>query len=306
MRNTVTYLTIDDSSSGQRIDNFLMSYFKGVPKSHVYQILRSGQVRVNKKRVKPLYRVQVGDELRLPPVRQATPTTATPATRVLEQLEQAILFEDSDLLVINKPAGIAVHGGSGLSFGVIEAFRHLRPEAKALELVHRLDRETSGVLLLAKKRSVLKSLHELFRGQEMQKTYLCAVKGQFLEAEREVNVPLSKNILRSGERVARPDPNGKPSLTVFYPQQVFKRASILEAKPATGRTHQIRVHAAAAGFPIVGDAKYGDFAFNRECIAAGCHRLFLHAYRLEWDSEIWEAPLSAEWKEGVAILEGMR
>ena len=248
MTTGVTYLTIDESMAGQRIDNFLMTHFKGVPRSHIYQILRSGQVRVNKKRAKPIYRLTEHDVLRLPPVRQTIAAPRPAHSSALDELSESILFEDSDLMVINKPAGMAVHGGSGLSWGVIEALRQLRPLCKSLELVHRLDRDTSGVLLLAKKRSMLKHLHELFRGQDMHKTYLCVVKGQFLEAEREVNVPLSKNTLRSGERIARADPNGKPSSTLFLPSKVFSKTSVIQAKPATGRTHQIRVHAAHSGF----------------------------------------------------------
>lgn len=303
---TVRFLEIDPEHSGQRIDNYLFSQLKGVPKSHVYRILRSGEVRVNKGRIKPTYRLQEGDVVRLPPTRTSQEVEpATPPTRVLEILRQAILHQDAKLLVLNKPAGLAVHGGSGVRHGVIEGLRALFPEARFLELVHRLDRDTSGCLLVAKKASTLRQLHGWLRENRVDKTYLALVRGRWPERATTVRAPLSKNTLRSGERVARVDPEeGKAAETRFVRREILANATLLEAKPVTGRTHQIRVHAAHHGHPIAGDEKYGDEGFNRELREKGLKRLFLHAEQISLPADgeggkpmAFHAPLaeSLEW-----------
>lgn len=280
-KSEARFVEIDAERAGQRIDNFLLAQLRGVPKSMIYKILRTGQVRVNKGRIKPLYRLQAGDVVRIPPLRLAAETeTASPGQAVLRQIEQSILFEDDALIVLNKPSGIAVHGGSGLSYGVIEAMRTLRPELQGLELVHRLDRETSGCLLLAKKRSALRLLHELMRGGEVGKHYLALCQGKWKGGARDVDAPLLKNTLSSGERMVRVTPTGKEALSRFIPQQRFKAATLMEVELMTGRTHQIRVHAAHCGHPLAGDEKYGDKQFNQQMKELGLRRLFLHAQRI--------------------------
>lgn len=269
--------------AGQRIDNFLLNRLKGAPRSLIYRIVRRGEVRVNKGRIRPEYRLKAGDTVRIPPVKLA-PRSAPPrpGTQVLRQLEAAILYEDDRLLILNKPSGLAVHGGSGLSYGVIEGLRALRPQAPYLELVHRLDRDTSGCLLIAKKRSALRRLHELLRSNRMDKRYLALLKGQWRGGSRQVTAPLLKNVLRSGERMVRVDPAGKAASSVFHPLAVSNTASLVEVKLETGRTHQVRVHAASLDQPIAGDDKYGDDDFNRQMRAAGLKRLFLHARSLRF------------------------
>lgn len=270
--------------AGQRIDNFLVTRLKGAPKSLIYRILRRGEVRVNRGRIKPSYRLQAGDNVRIPPVRlgEAAPA-ARPGQRVAELIEGNILFEDPGLLILNKPSGMAVHGGSGLTWGVIEALRALRPDAHYLELAHRLDRETSGCLIIAKKRSVLRTLHELLRGEGIDKRYLALVKGRWEGGERAVEVSLRKNVLKSGERMVTVDAGeGKAALSIFTPLSIYKHASLLEVRLVTGRTHQVRVHAAHAGHPIAGDHKYGDADFNRRMAERGLNRLFLHARSLSF------------------------
>lgn len=274
-------VAIDATRAGQRIDNFLQTLLKGVPKSRVYRMLRTGEVRVNKGRIKANYRLQAGDAVRIPPVREAeSPPPASPGSQVLQRIEQSILLEDKGLLILNKPSGLAVHGGSGLNYGAIEALRQMRPEAPYLELAHRLDRDTSGCLVIAKRRSVLRALHELLRGDGMDKRYLALVKGRWQGGERRVDAPLLKNTLRSGERVVRVSDEGKASLSLFRPVTVFADCSLVEVRLMTGRTHQIRVHAAAIGHPIAGDDKYGDAAFNKAMKVRGLQRLFLHARSL--------------------------
>jgi 23S rRNA pseudouridine955/2504/2580 synthase len=281
----VTLVDIDEGNAGQRIDNFLVSRLKGVPKSHIYRILRKGEVRVNKGRIRANYRLQVGDSVRIPPVRQgeAKPRQA-PGDWALQAIANSIIYEDAALLALNKPSGIAVHGGSGLSYGVIEALRALRPQAPYLELVHRLDRDTSGCLLIAKKRSALRYLHELLRGDGVDKRYLALVRGQWRGGEQPVALALQKNTLRSGERIVRVDDEGKAALSIFRPVESYSMASLVEVELKTGRTHQIRVHAAASGFPIAGDEKYGDPDFNRTLRQQGLKRLFLHARSLSFMS----------------------
>ena len=279
----VQLLEVAPELAGQRIDNFLRTQLKGVPKTLIYRILRKGEVRVNKGRIKPEYKLQAGDVVRVPPLRLAERDEPAPlAQGLLERLEAAIVYEDKALIVLNKPAGIAVHGGSGLNYGVIEAFRQLRPEAKEIELVHRLDRDTSGLLMIAKKRSMLRHLHEALRGDGVDKRYLALVRGNWPAARKQVRAPLMKNNLRSGERMVVVNVEGKDALTEF---RVLRRfgdfATLVEASPITGRTHQIRVHAKHAGHSIAGDSKYGDEEFTREIRELGGKRLFLHAHSLQ-------------------------
>jgi 23S rRNA pseudouridine955/2504/2580 synthase len=274
---------VGEESSGQRIDNFLLKELKGVPKSRVYRILRKGEVRVNKGRIKPEYRLKIGDKVRIPPVRVSEkPAPANPGQRLQRLLEQGILYEDKALLVLNKPSGLAVHGGSGVSFGVIEALRAMRPEAHFLELAHRLDRDTSGCLVIAKKRSALRAFQQLLREDGMEKVYLALVKGRWQGGKRRIEAPLRKNTLRSGERVVRVSDDGKASLSIFTPETIYKDCSLMRVKLVTGRTHQVRVHAQYSGHPIAGDDKYGDAVFNREMAGFGLKRLFLHARELRF------------------------
>ena len=279
---SVQLLEVAPELAGQRIDNFLRTQLKGVPKTLIYRILRKGEVRVNKGRIKPEYKLQAGDIVRVPPLRLAERDEPAPlAQSLLERLEAAIVYEDKALLVINKPAGIAVHGGSGLSFGVIEAMRQLRPECKDLELAHRLDRDNSGLLMVAKKRSLLRHLHEQLRGDGVDKRYLALVRGSWPSGKKQIAAPLLKNNLRSGERMVEVNPEGKEALTEFRVVRRFGEfATLVEARPITGRTHQIRVHAKYAGHPIAGDSKYGDDEFSREIRELGGKRLFLHAHSL--------------------------
>ena len=277
---------IDSHHEGQRIDNFLTTYLKGVPKSFIYRVLRRGEVRVNKARIKPSYRLQERDVVRIPPLRRSEPeaVTAKPGDKLIELLNNSILYEDEGLVIINKPAGIAVHGGSGISFGVIEILRAARPRAPLLELVHRLDRDTSGCLIIAKKRRALRHIHELLREEGIEKRYLALLQGAWQGGARQVSAPLRKNVLQSGERVVRVAEDGKPSQTLFRPLRRWKSTSLMEVMPLTGRTHQIRVHAAYLKQPIAGDDKYGDADFNRSMQAKGLRRLFLHAASLHFSN----------------------
>ncbi|MGB0468503.1 MAG: 23S rRNA pseudouridine(955/2504/2580) synthase RluC [Pontibacterium sp.] len=278
----VRFVEIADDLEGQRIDNFLRTQLKGVPKSLIYRIVRKGEVRVNKKRIKPEYRLQGGDLVRIPPVRVAERDEAPPPSENLQRkLEASILYEDQDILVVNKPSGLAVHGGSGISLGLIEAFRQIRPESRFLELVHRLDRDTSGCIMIAKKRSALKFMHEALQRSRITKIYNALVDGAWSDRKRRIDAPLRKNELKSGERVVRVQADGKASLTEFKVLQRFGRqATLIEARPITGRTHQIRVHCQFAGHAIVGDDKYGLDEVNREMREFGFKRLFLHAAEL--------------------------
>jgi 23S rRNA pseudouridine955/2504/2580 synthase len=271
------FVTIGEEEAGQRIDNYLLRICKGVPKSHVYRILRSGEVRVNKGRIDQLYRLVAGDVVRIPPVRIAEkPDNAVPAA------EFPVIYEDAHLLVIDKPAGVAVHGGSGVSFGVIEQLRAARPDAKFLELVHRLDRETSGLLLLAKKRSALTSLHEQMRDGETDKRYLALAVGDWKNKRQHVKLPLHKYTMGDGERRVAVREDGMPSHTVFTLLRKYSDFALLEAELKTGRTHQIRVHLQSTGFPIAGDDKYGDFALNKalQKRPVALKRMFLHAHQI--------------------------
>ncbi len=282
--NSVSHLEIDEEAAGQRLDNFLIRCCKGVPKSHLYRILRSGEVRVNSRRVDATYRLQSGDKVRIPPIRLAERPVQAMEEVAKARVELPILFEDDALLVINKPEGVAVHGGSGVSFGVIEALRQQRPEARFLELAHRLDRETSGILLVGKKRSALTVLHDMFRehGAGADKRYLVLVKGRWMNSTQHARFPLYKYLLDNGERRVRVDVQGKPSHTVFRLLARWKDYSLLEAQLKTGRTHQIRVHLAHLGFPILGDEKYGDFSLNKALQGQGLKRMGLHAWRMQF------------------------
>jgi len=288
---------VDEESAGQRLDNFLLRQLKGVPKTHVYRIIRSGEVRLNKGRASADSRVSAGDVVRLPPLRTSA-AAAAKAELPVPAREFPILYEDEHLLALDKPAGVAVHGGSGVSFGVIEQLRRARPGARMLELVHRLDRETSGILLVAKKRSALLGLQDQFRQRETGKTYLALVAGAWPASKKVIDLPLHKYLQADGERrvkvVGRDDPDGMRSITlvkvarrVAWPgtdaDLQLRAFSLLEVTIKTGRTHQIRVHLAAQGHPIVGDDKYGDFELNRLLARHGLRRMFLHAWRLQFD-----------------------
>jgi 23S rRNA pseudouridine955/2504/2580 synthase len=275
---------VDANSDGQRVDNFLMRVCKGVPRSHIYRVLRTGEVRVNSRRVAATYRLQPGDRVRIPPIRidAGTARRAPPG-------EPPVVFEDDSLLIVDKPAGIAVHGGSGISFGVIERLRSARPEARFLELAHRLDRETSGLLILAKRRAALVALHAALREGRVRKRYLVLVKGNWRDDKRSVDLPLKKSLTSSGERRVSVHGTGREAITVFRRMRKLPGHTLLEAELLTGRTHQIRVHLAHLGFPILGDDKYGDFELNRGLAKRGLKRMFLHAAELEL-----EHPATAE------------
>ena len=312
----VKTVCIDEESAGQRVDNFLMRHLKGVPKTHIYRMIRGGEVRVNKGRVGADTRLNEGDLVRVPPVRISERATekaqamAHGTARGVPVRDFAVLLEDEHLLVINKPAGVAVHGGSGVSFGVIEQLRMARPQAKFLELVHRLDRETSGILLVAKKRSALKNLQDQFRERQTGKTYLAMVRGVWPARLKVLDKPLHKYLLDSkdnqaGERrvkvVARDDADGMPSVTLVKVREQLPQGTLLEVTIKTGRTHQIRVHLASEGYPILGDDKYGDFELNKTLASAGANpglkRMFLHAWRLQFNH-----PASGERLELLAEL----
>ena len=294
-KESVTWLEIDESSAGQRIDNFLIRHLKGVPKSHLYRILRSGEVRVNSRRVDATYRLEINDKLRIPPVRVSDKKVDTPPPPALSaRLVGTTLYEDDALLVINKPAGFAVHGGSGISRGVIEQLRWELPELKFLELVHRLDKETSGVLMLAKKRSALTRMHALIREGAVEKRYLTLVKGVWRDPKRSVKLKLHKYLTEEGERRVAVTEDGQASHTIFHLRQSWDEYSLLEAELKTGRTHQIRVHLAHLGFPIAGDDKYGDFPLNKQLSKQGLKRMFLHAFCLEFAHPLTAQPMHLE------------
>jgi 23S rRNA pseudouridine955/2504/2580 synthase len=275
-------IIISADSAGQRIDNFLVKTMKGVPKSRLYRGLRKGEFRVNGGRVSADYRLCAEDKVRIPPIRVSeVQSPGVPPARLLAMLESRIIYEDRGLLVLNKPSGFAVHGGTGVSWGLIEMLRHLRPQKWPLELVHRLDRETSGCLLIAKKRAVLLEWHASLAQRKVKKMYTLLVKGVWQGERRQVEWPLNKNVLRSGERMVVVDNEGKSAITHFMPLQRFKAATLLSARLITGRTHQIRVHASTEGHPIAGDGKYGDPSFNQQMKQQGLKRLFLHCHQLD-------------------------
>ena len=303
-RQNARIVHIDANNAGQRIDNFLMTQLKGVPRSHIYQLLRSGQVRVNSGRKKPLYKLKLDDKVRIPPARINSGEAVAIPDSVIKLIEESVLFENDNLMVLNKPSGIAVHSGSGLAFGVIEALKQKHPE-QFLELAHRLDRETSGCLLIAKNRSTLTWLHELFRDEtrsDLGKFYLALIAGQW-QGINTINAPLKKNI-RSGEHMVEVNEDGQHAISHFETQKIYNQCSLVQVKIETGRTHQIRVHAAHAGHPVIGDKKYGDNKINQAMKRLGLKRLFLHAARLELPAHnvtsnkalIIKAPLSDELK----------
>ncbi|MGA4658469.1 23S rRNA pseudouridine(955/2504/2580) synthase RluC [Proteus terrae] len=312
--NQVQFVTIDGDEAGQRIDNFLLARLKGVPKSMIYRIIRKGEVRVNKGRIKPEYKINAGDSIRIPPVRvsEKEEIAVSPKLDKVSALADCILYEDDHLMLINKPSGTAVHGGSGLSFGVIEGLRALRPEARFLELVHRLDRDTSGVLLIAKKRSALRALHEQLRLKQMQKDYLALVRGQWQSHTKVVQAPLLKNILQSGERVVKVSNEGKPSETRFKVEERFEFATLVKASPVTGRTHQIRVHTLHAGHPIAFDDRYGDRDFDSQLEGTKLKRLFLHASSLTFthpstgEQMRIEAPMDNQLRHCLQVLRSQK
>ena len=283
-KSPVTLHTVGAQEAGQRIDNFLMRHFKTVPRSRVYRLLRKGEVRVNRKRVDAEYRLVDGDEVRLPPVRIDTrDEPGRPSASLLELIERAVIFRDRNLLVIDKPSGVAVHGGSGMSFGIIEALRASRPR-ETLELVHRLDRDTSGCLLIARDRPTLTSLHALIRDGGLHKTYMPLVAGSWQLGTKRIDAPLATDAREKGERHVRVASAGKASVSVFKPLQFFgPLATLMEVDIPTGRTHQIRVHAGYAGHPLLGDDKYGDRERNAELKKLGLKRTFLHAQSVAFD-----------------------
>lgn len=306
----VQFIEISPQQAGQRIDNFLLSLEKGVPKSRIYRALRKGEVRVNKGRIKQTYKLQAGDVVRVPPLRVTEKTAPTQVHDSLRQeLLNAVIFEDDAMLVLNKPAGLAVHAGSQIQLGVIEALRLIKSDLPFLELVHRLDRDTSGCLLLAKSRQSLLNLQQQMLSDGIDKRYLTLLKGSLTSAEQLVEQPLQKNTLSSGERMVRVDPEGKKSKTLFIQRQVTNLAQLTEVKLFTGRTHQIRVHAAWTGHPVAGDEKYGDRDFNKTMKGYGLKRLFLHAWRLtikhplSGDLLQLEAPLPANLEQVITNLE---
>lgn len=283
MSSQVRIVTVTENEDGQRLDNFLVSRLKGLPRSALYKLIRRGEVRINKGRAKPDTRLMVGDAVRIPPVRLAERgEPPTPSKQLSERLRAGVLWDQDGLLIVNKPSGIAVHGGSGVNLGLIEALRQLPENRGFLELVHRLDKETSGCVMLARKRSVLKLLQEALRQRTgIQKTYLALVQGEWPKSVREVDVALKRFVTASGERIVRTHTEGRPSVTLFRVLQRYSKASLVEARPVTGRTHQIRVHAAHVGCPLVGDAKYGDTPINQQLTNGRLGRLFLHASALE-------------------------
>lgn len=300
---SVQFVEVEPDYAGQRVDNFLLARLKGVPKSRIYRIIRKGEVRVNRSRVKPEYKLVEGDKVRIPPVRVAErEAPAAPGQKLQGLLEDSIIYEDGLLLVINKPAGLAVHGGSGVSLGLIEAFRATRPKQPFLELVHRLDRETSGCLIIAKKRSALRFLQDEMRGRRVIKVYQALASGRWPRGMKRIDMPLLKSELKSGERIVRVNPEGKRSVTHFSVLQRFDNikltdsagrvdsvgqmgsATLVEATLETGRTHQIRVHAQYAGCPLAGDEKYGGDQYNRNIKRLGLKRMFLHALKLQFNS----------------------
>ncbi len=303
----VQFVEVDEGRDGQRLDNFLLARLKGVPKSRIYRLLRKGEIRVNKKRSKPDLRLVIGDIVRIAPIRMSEKVVSKASEEFGQILADAIVYEDKALIVVNKPSGLAVHGGSGISLGLIETLRQLRPECSFLELVHRLDRDTSGLVMVAKKRSMLVWLHAQLRGDGVDKRYLTLVEGVWSKRKTKVDAPLAKNHLQSGERMVRVSASGKQSLTRFAIVESFKECTLVEAKPVTGRTHQIRVHAQFAGHAIAGDPKYGSDTFAKTMRQFGLKRLFLHAWRLvvplpNGECLTLEAPLSGQLRDVIDRL----
>lgn len=302
----VRYVEINTEEEGQRLDNYLIRVLKGVPKSHVYRIIRAGEVRVNKKRAAASSKLCAGDLVRIPPVRLSQEKEIFVGARFAQNLLSSILYEDNQLIVVNKPAGIAVHGGSGLSLGVIEALRKSRTDLSYLELVHRLDKDTSGCLLLAKKRSVLRAIQALFEARRVTKTYWALLCHPWQGKKMlMVDAPLEKNILKSGERIVGVNEAGKSSQTGFTLLENYQSACWVEATPKTGRTHQIRVHSAYLGHPIIGDNKYGG-DLPIEGLMTGKCRLYLHAraiqFNLEGKNHVYQAEIDDKFAKALRVL----
>ncbi len=311
VREGVSFKNVTDDDAGQRLDNYLARILRGVPRSLIYRILRRGEVRVNKGRVQPSYKLQSGDVIRIPPETVTTGRITVPSSglHLVQDLSSRIVYEDDDLMVVDKPAGLASHGGSGIEFGLIEALRALRPEQRFLELAHRLDRETSGCLIVAKRRSALRNLHEQFRQRAVHKRYLTLVPGKWNRKQKLISAPLIRNELRSGERMVEVDfRRGAPSSTGFDIVEQLDDATLMAAMPHTGRTHQIRVHCAYAQHPVGGDEKYGSREFNQRLRTIGLKRMFLHAFRITFFSPSdgrtlkIEAPLPKELSDAVKAL----
>lgn len=282
-RSSVQLIEINEDQDGQRLDNFLMRVLGSVPKSMIYRIIRKGEVRVNKGRIKPRHRLKTGDFVRVPPVRlEMESSSKNLPDALLAEIRQSVLFENDDCLIIDKPSGLAVHGGSGLRFGLLDVIRAIRPENNYMELVHRLDRETSGCLMLAKNRQTLIFMHEQFKQKQITKKYLAGVEGNWQAGKKTVSAPLIKNAMQGGERMVEVNPQGKEAISHFRLIQHYNRLSLVEVDLQTGRTHQIRVHAAHEGHPVAGDRKYGDKIYNGWAREQGLKRLFLHAYWLEF------------------------
>jgi len=305
----VKFIEIDEQNVGQRIDNFLFNYLKGVPKGHVYKIIRKGEVRINKGRIKQTYKLKLGDSLRIPPVKLAEKAPAPePGRSLLSLIEKAIIFEDDCLIAMNKPSGVAVHGGSGVSYGIIEALRALKTEQKFLELIHRLDKDTSGCLLIAKKRSSLIAVQDLLRKRQTDKKYLALLCGKLKVSKKKISAPLLREALKSGERFVRVDKQGKEACSYFTTLEQFKDTTLMEVKIITGRTHQIRVHSQYQGHCIAGDSKYSNYACNQRLKEKGLKRLFLHSAQISFqhpnsgENMTIKAPLTDELENFLKIL----
>ena len=309
---SVRFYEVDDDLAGQRIDNFLMTFLKGIPKSLVYRIVRKGEVRINKGRIKPDYKLKAGDIIRIPPVNLDVPKSPPqPSHQLAEQLSQAVVFEDDGMLIVNKPSGLAVHGGSGVSLGLIESLRQIRPDNAFLELVHRLDRDTSGCIMIAKNRRYLRFLQDALRARRIDKSYQALVHGKWSKRRKQVDIPLLRTELPNGERIVRAVAEGaegaKPSVTHYGIQETFDDCTLVVAKPVTGRTHQIRVHSAHAGHVILGDPKYSPRELNQYFKGFQLNRLFLHAFELKLqlpngDRLTVEAPLAKELEQVLVNL----
>jgi len=278
----VSWATITQNDAGQRIDNYLLRRYKGVPRSHIYRILRRGEVRINKKRVKPAYKLVAGDEVRLPPVRYTPGGTRRPPDDVIQRVKSRIVYDDNRIMVINKPPGLPVHAGTGFDYGVIDALHQLSHQSDDVFLVHRLDRETSGCLLIARDREAMRYLHQALRNGEIKKYYLALLKGRWGQGPQSVDLPLQRNKMQGGERLVQVDETGKEAHSVFIPVREYRQASLMKVELLTGRTHQIRAHAEALGHPLAGDRQYGDQAFNYEMKSLGLKRMFLHALSLSF------------------------
>ncbi|MCU7835526.1 MAG: 23S rRNA pseudouridine(955/2504/2580) synthase RluC [gamma proteobacterium symbiont of Taylorina sp.] len=307
--HSVKFIEIDEKNTGQRIDNFLLNYLKGVPRSHIYKIIRKGEVRVNKGRIKQIYKLKYGDVVRVPPVKLAEkPSLPAPGRSLLSLIENSIIYEDASLMVINKPSGVAVHGGSGVSYGIIEAVRALKTEQKFLELVHRLDKDTSGCLLIAKKRSALIAVQDLLRHRQTDKRYQALLCGRLSFSQKKVSAPLLREALKSGERFVRVDPSGKESTSFFTTMEQFNNSTLMEIKIITGRTHQIRVHSQSIGHCVAGDSKYGNYACNQRLKQQGLKRLFLHSAQMSFQHPetgkkiTIKAPLADELEKFLTVL----